>query len=134
MKESAEVRVVLDSSVPVYRQVVDQIRTLCVGGALVAGEKLPSVRKLAGNLGVHFNTIADAYRALAEEGWIAVEHGRGAVVLDRGKPAQPTSAVQGQHGSRLRHLIAELRGHGFDAKWIRGEVDVALSGTEERGR
>ena len=131
MKNAPEIRVILDSAVPVYRQVVDQIRTLCVAGNLAAGEKLPSVRKLAGNLGVHFNTIADAYRVLAEEGWIAVEHGRGAVVLDRSKPGQPTIALREAHGSRLRHLIAELRGHGFDAKWIRGEVDAALRGTEE---
>ena len=131
MKNAPQIRVTLDSGVPVYRQVVDQIRTLCVAGDLAAGEKLPSVRKLAGNLGVHFNTIADAYRVLAEEGWIAVEHGRGAVVLDRSKPSRPSGAVHAAHESRLRHLIAELRGHGFDAKWIRGEVDAALSGTEE---
>jgi GntR family transcriptional regulator len=128
MKDALTLHVVLDSPVPVYRQVVDQLRALCVDGRLEPGHKLPSVREMAGRLGVHFNTIADAYRVLAEEGWLAVEHGRGARVLDRRAPKLPAAAAQIAHGSRLRHLVAELRGLGMDADWIRREVNAALGG------
>jgi DNA-binding transcriptional regulator YhcF (GntR family) len=128
MESALELRVVLDSPVPVYRQVVDQIRTLCVESRLLPGERLPSVREIAGQLGVHFNTIADAYRSLADEGWLVIEHGRGARVRDRliPKPMRPADAVQ--QSDRLRHLIAELRGKGLDPEWIRAEVNAALGG------
>ncbi|MGO4879595.1 MAG: GntR family transcriptional regulator [Bryobacteraceae bacterium] len=49
------------------RQIVDHLRTLRVEGAVAPSDALPSVRRLAIDLGVHFNTIADAYRALAED-------------------------------------------------------------------
>jgi GntR family transcriptional regulator len=128
MSEDLEIRVLLGGAVPVYRQVVDQVRTMCVEGRLVAGERLPSIREMAGRLGVHSNTIADAYKVLAEEGWVVVEHGRGVRVKDRGERAPVTGDVAAAQGSRLRHLVAELRGLGLDEVWIRREVDAALGG------
>jgi DNA-binding transcriptional regulator YhcF (GntR family) len=128
MESALELRVTLESATPVYRQVVNQIRTLCVEGRLLPGERLPSVREIAGRLGVHFNTIADAYRALADEGWLNIEHGRGASVRDRLIPEPLTAELTAQHGNRLRHLVAELRGLGLDPEWIRAEVNSALGG------
>lgn len=123
-----QIRVVLDSPTPVYRQIVAQVRTFCVYGELKPGDKLPSVRRLAGMLGVHFNTVAEAYRTLAEEGWLAVKHGSGAVVSERCDPRPPGRAATMHHSSRLRHLVAELRGNGFAPEWIRREVESALEG------
>lgn len=125
---SPRIRIVLDSDVPVYRQIVDQLRTLCVEGTLGACEKLPSVRQLAMSLGVHFNTVAEAYRTLADEGWLAVRHGSGVVVCERDEPRQPTRAATTQYSSRLRHLIAELRANGFSPEWIRREIESDLEG------
>ena len=113
---------------PVYRQIVDQMRTLFVEGTLQAGQSLPSVRQLAASLGIHFNTVAEAYRTLADEGWLAVRQGRSVRVVERGAPRQPTRAAATQHGSRVRHLVAELRAHGFSAEWIRHEIETALEG------
>ncbi len=126
MPETLEIRVVLNEATPVYRQILNQLRSLCVEGRLPPGEKLPSVRDLARSLGVHFNTVAEAYRLLGEEGWLAVEHGRGARVADRQVPMTPTAATQAEQRSRLRHLIAELRAKGLDADWIRREVATVL--------
>ena len=66
-----------------YRQVADEIKALIAAGKLHEGEALPSVRQLAGDLGVNLNTIATAYRELQDEGLIAVRHGSGAVVTSR---------------------------------------------------
>jgi GntR family transcriptional regulator len=123
-----QLRVVLDSPVPVYRQIVDQIRAYCVQGFLAPGQQLPSVRELAGALGAHHNTVAEAYRTLADEGWLDVRHGRRVTVLDRAQPIQPPADAAGTSGLRLRSLIAELIAQGFDSSWIRSQVEAALKG------
>ena len=128
---SPQLRIVLDGPTPVYRQIVDQVRTLCVAGTLNPGHSLPSVRQLAASLGVHFNTVAEAYRTLADEGWVEVRQGRSVQVVERSGPRQPTRAASTQHSSRLRHLVAELRATGFSPDWIRREVDSALEGKSQ---
>ncbi len=69
MPPSAKIRIDLSSTVPAYRQIVDALRVLLVEGTLPPGSDLPSVRRLAMELGVHFNTVGEAYRTLADEGW-----------------------------------------------------------------
>jgi DNA-binding transcriptional regulator YhcF (GntR family) len=56
------------SGVPAIRQITDSLRVLLVERKLAPGVVLPSVRRLAMELGVHFNTVAEAYRELAGEG------------------------------------------------------------------
>ena len=68
---------------PLYQQIVDGIKALIAGGGLREGMALPSVRQLAGDLGVNLNTIAGAYRQLQAEGFLIVRHGAGAVVSSR---------------------------------------------------
>jgi GntR family transcriptional regulator len=126
VSDAPQIRIVLNSPTPVYRQIVDQVRAFCVGGELKPGQKLPSVRRLALSLGIHFNTVAEAYRTLAEEGWLAVKHGRGAIVCERREPRAPSRAAAAQQGSRLRYLVAELRASGLAPEWIRREVESAL--------
>jgi GntR family transcriptional regulator len=116
------ISVTLDSPVPAYRQVVDQVRMHLVSGALAPGDPLPSVRSLAAQLGVHFNTIADAYRELASEGWIDLAHGKRAVVLPRSR-RQLDTADSDNLRQRLRAIVAELRIKGVPARTI--ERDVA---------
>ena len=128
MSNGPLLRVVLDSPVPAYRQIVDQVRAHCVQGALAAGAVLPSVRQLAASLGVHHNTIAEAYRTLAEEGWVDVRHGRRVTVLDRAQPGRPPAEAAQISGLRLRHLIAELLAQGLDELWIRRQIEAALTG------
>jgi GntR family transcriptional regulator len=123
-----DIEVQLDSPTPVYRQIVDQVRTFCVSGSLLPGQQLPSVRQLASSLGVHFNTVAEAYRVLADDGWVAVKHGRGVHVCERVEPSKPSPSAMAAHGSRLRHLVAELRSQGFTSKWIRNEIESSLKG------
>ena len=69
-----------DDRRPIYQQVMDEIKALIAGGALLEGAHLPPVRQLAADLGVNLNTIAAAYRELQNEGLISVKHGSGAVV------------------------------------------------------
>ena len=86
---------------------MDGLRALLVGGAFAAGERLPTVRQVAVDLGVHHNTVAQAYRALADEGWLDLARGRGATVLDRAAPRHPGRDAQAGWRRRLAELVAQ---------------------------
>jgi DNA-binding transcriptional regulator YhcF (GntR family) len=121
MTSTPPLQIDLNASVPVNRQIVDQLRTLLVDGVLIAGAALPSVRRLAVDLGVHFNTVADAYRTLANEGWLEISHGRGVRIVDR---AMATADEDTYHvfQRRLRQLIAEARAQGIAVPRIADEL------------
>lgn len=108
------VQIDLDSTTPVNRQIVDQVRLQLVAGGMRPGDALPSVRRLATDLGVHFNTVADAYRTLAEEGWLDVSQGRAVRVRERAMPPASSETRQ-MFFRRLRQLVAEARGSGVPA-------------------
>jgi DNA-binding transcriptional regulator YhcF (GntR family) len=99
-------RIDLASPRPVYEQIVSGLRAVLVAGEFAPGEQLPTVRQLATDLGVHHNTVAESYRVLAEEGWLDLRRGRGAVVLDRHEPRPITPAKHG-FGQRLEELVAK---------------------------
>ena len=65
---------------PIYAQIIDGIREQILAGILLPGEKLPSVRELAGTLAINPNTIQRAYRSLELDGWIATVPGKGCFV------------------------------------------------------
>lgn len=73
-------RVDPESTVPVYEQIVDAVVEGILDGSLVPGVRLPTVRQLAGDLGVATNTVAKAYRQLETEGHVATLGRNGTVV------------------------------------------------------
>src|SRR5580698_9507653 len=108
------------SPVPLTRQIVDQLRIPLVDGSLKPGTALPPVRRLATDLAIHFNTVAEAYRQLATEGWLDLRHGRGAVVVERESPAASKREISG-YRQRLRELVSEMRAQGVPAARIAAE-------------
>lgn len=69
---------------PLYEQLRERLRRLVLSGALAEGERLPSVRELAGQLSINPNTIARAYRELEQEGYICSVPGKGSFVAALG--------------------------------------------------
>ena len=131
------IRIDLASSLPVYQQIADQIRAMLVAGLFQPGERLPTVRQVAVDLGLNHNTVAEAYRSLAEEGWLSLERGRGAVVMSRSTPAaNPKARVA--FANRLRDLVAQVRAAGVSPQAIRSEfeevADALLSRKRKSGR
>jgi GntR family transcriptional regulator len=112
MKATPVIRIDLGSPVPAYRQIVNALRALLVAGVFPVGEPLPTVRQLAVDLGVHHNTIAEAYRVLAEEGWLDLRRRHGAIVLDRSRP-RPSRDARPSLVQRLRELTAEAQAAGL---------------------
>lgn len=73
-------RIERGSAVPVSRQMADQIRALCLSGALQPGQQLPSVRQLARELAVNQNTVLRVYERLTAEQLLEMRHGEGTYV------------------------------------------------------
>lgn len=114
-------RIDLGSRVPAYEQIAGEMRALLVAGELRPGDALPPVRQLAMDLGVHHNTVAQAYRELAEEGWLDLRRGRGARVLQRSGPP-PSSKARETFSKQLRRLVAQAASSGVPPKVITREL------------
>ena len=93
------------SGTPLYFQIVDQVKYLIATGGLQPGERLPSIRQLAVDLGVNFNTVAHAYKELGREGVISTQLGLGSFVSD-----QPDQLPLAQ---RRRELLGSLFSQPF---------------------
>jgi GntR family transcriptional regulator len=75
------------SGLPIYTQIVNQVQAQVVSGILKHGDQLPTVRALAEELRVNFNTIARAYRILDEARIISTQQGRGTYITEIPPPA-----------------------------------------------
>ena len=82
-------------------------------------------------LGVHFNTVAEAYRELAAEGWLELRHGRGAVVLPRKtRPAESGTWI-GSFRDNLRSLVAQVRAEGALPQDVAAELEAMAKAVKE---
>src|SRR5271154_6676494 len=102
-----------ESHIPLYVQLRDQVRALVHSGELRSGDRIPASRELAGQLGVHRTTVANAYAELESEGLIRGHVGRGTFICANGNgskitPAPPT--LNGNGGIRWESLFADERG------------------------
>src|SRR5437588_10068218 len=96
-----EISIATGSTVPIYRQIVDQICRAVATGRLVAGEQVPSVRTLAEQLVVNPNTVARTYADLIRDGVLEAQKGKGVFVARRRRPVYTKT-------ERLRRLQATL--------------------------
>ena len=81
------------SGIPIYLQVVDRIKEMIADGHIKPGDQLPTVRALATELRVNFNTVARAYRILDEARVISTQQGRGTYILEM-PPPETTEAMR----------------------------------------
>lgn len=115
----------LEGASPIYQQIADQLRGAIARGALEEGEALPSVRELGGEIGVNLNTVARAYRILADEGLLELRHGASARVR-ASDPDQSAPVVDETDRKRLDDLISRWVLRGADRKAIKRTLDDAL--------
>jgi GntR family transcriptional regulator len=81
-----QIHISANDGVPIYLQIVNQVKYLVACGRLAPGEELPPIRALAEQLLVNPNTIARAYMELERDGIVAKRHGSGTYVSDAGSP------------------------------------------------
>ena len=118
--------------VPIYLQLMEQVKHAIETGALRPGEQLPGIRPLAEELVINPNTVAKAYRELEHEGVIELRHGAGAFVSaqsrDR-KSADRLRAVQ----PLVAGTVDKLRARGLTDEEIRRLFEAELAGLSRRG-
>ncbi len=101
--------------VPVYRQLMDQIKYYVASGTLKAGDQLPSIRELAKSLHVNPATVVKAYGELEHEGAIEMQHGKG-VFVTAGGSRMTRSEKERAVRELARHLAVEASQMGIDAE------------------
>ena len=104
------------SGVPLYLQLIEQVRHAIELGALTAGDQLPGIRKLARELVMNPNTVAKAYREMEHEGLIELRHGAGAFIA-AGVGGDAPAVKRGR--AAMRRTVAGLRELGLDDGTIR---------------
>lgn len=92
---------------PKYMQIVEQIRAFAAEGKLAPGMQLPSVRQLAGDLGINSNTVLTAYHALEAEEIILLRHGARGVIHPR--LLQRPAMLQAGDIAQIRALLVRVR-------------------------
>ena len=125
------IQIITGGKVPIYRQVVDQIRSAIGSGSLAVGDPLPSVRALATELIVNPNTIAKAYSALVNDGVIESQRGRGYFVIQR-REIFTKKERKLRLSEAINPFIAEAMTLGFDETEIIAEIQKHFSKLAKR--
>lgn len=118
-----------DDKRPLYQQIADGLKELIARGNLREGMMLPSVRQVAGDLGVNLNTIAVAYRQLQEEGLLRIRHGTGAVVSSR----RAREVAEEELRKPLRAAMTQLLLSGWSDREIAAAVRQELEWIHKKG-
>ncbi|MDB6040890.1 MAG: ytrA [Verrucomicrobiales bacterium] len=105
---NVRIHISTNDGVPIYLQVVNQVKYLVASGKLEPGEELPAIRVLASDLLVNPNTIARAYLELERAGVVVKRHGAGTYISDAGSPLARRERLKILH-DRIDALLAEAK-------------------------
>jgi len=120
------------SGVPIYLQLMEQVKHAIETGALRPGEQLPGIRPLAEELVINANTVAKAYRELEHEGVIELRHGAGAFVSANGRPRKTTEKLRAGQAV-VGDAVRRLRERGVTDEEIRRLFEAELAGVARTG-
>lgn len=112
------------SGVPVYLQLIEQVKHAIDVGALRAGDQLPAIRRVAEDLVINPNTVAKAYRDLEHDGVIELRQGAGAFVADKGSASRVAQVRRAQ--PVLEAAIDRLVAFGLTPDEIRRLFEAQL--------
>ena len=117
------------SGTPIYAQLRDQVVIGIAGGALRPGEALPSVRRLAADIGVHAHTVNKAYDMLRDEGYIVIDRRSGCRV----SPEIPgvDEVLEARLREQLLPIVAAAAGHGMEPARFQSLCEGIFRGLEE---
>ncbi|HLI95699.1 MAG TPA: GntR family transcriptional regulator [Candidatus Baltobacteraceae bacterium] len=115
------------SGVPIYLQIIEQIKRSVALGILVPGEQLPTVKQLALDLTVNPNTVARAYRDLEHDEVIETAPGRGSFVRANGSTQTARAAAADVAAESLLQAVREAKSIGLTASQVRALFETALA-------
>ena len=121
-----EIQIDFRSGQPIYIQIVEQIRRLVASGELKQGDQLPTVRQLATDLRVNFNTVARAYRLLDEARLISTQKGRGTYIWEQPSTETIQRLRQQEIESLTIRYLHEVQRMGFSPEEANQAITEAL--------
>lgn len=124
-------RIIAGEPMPLYLQIVHQLKQLIMTGELADGIQLPAVRPLATHLGVNPGTVMQAYRELANEGLTASMRGRGSVVRNLSGRSDDVMTRERVLDAEVSRLVVRARALGFDPAQTQQRVSAALLSSRE---
>jgi len=101
-----------NSGIPIYRQIIEQIRFAISQGRLEAGKQLPTVRQLAVDLAINPNTVVRAYRELEIEGVLAIQQGSGTFISLK-QPEIDQHEKERMLDQLITEMMARVSSYGF---------------------
>lgn len=119
------------SGTPIYIQIIEQIRDLVARGELKAGNQLPTVRQLATDLRINFNTVARAYRVLDEARLISTQQGRGTYIWEEPDEATVARLRSESLQGLTERFLAQARNMGYTPEETDKEVYHQLQAWRE---
>lgn len=124
------------SKLPIYAQIEEQIGALIAAGQLRPGEQLPTIRTLADDLQVNYNTVARAYLELDRDGIISTQRGRGTFVAEISDEEQRAAKRAEKLHAVVRSAIDEARRLGYEPREIARAFaeELVAWGKEVNGR
>jgi len=121
------------SGVPIYLQLMEQVKHAIETGALQAGDQLPGIRPLSEEMVMNPNTVAKAYRELAHEGVIELRHGAGAFVSPNARADRVADKLRAAQ-PLVAGTVDKLRARGLSEEEIRRLFEAELAASRKGGR
>jgi GntR family transcriptional regulator len=116
-------RIDFQSSIPIFEQIAEQLLENIENGGLEPGTQLPTVRQLAVELGINFNTVARAYRLLDQRSIITTQRGRGTFVLDPPKAKTSLNTKRKRIKELTQFYIRKATNLGFSPEEIKEQFE-----------
>jgi GntR family transcriptional regulator len=126
-----EITIDIDSTVPQFEQLIEQVKAAVTAGVLKPGDALPSIRQLANDLELNSKTVAKAYKLLVRDSVIEAKGYRGTYIHPKAK-ANCKFNVQDWTSRKLGETIAELREAGVTDSEIRNAFTGAINRAAEK--
>jgi len=126
-------RLDVQSGVPVYRQIIDQVTGGMASGVLKAGDQLPTVRQLAVDLAINPNTVVRAYSELEIRGVLETQQGTG-TFISRQKIKRDEVERQRRLNQLVSEFIARAGAMGFTVQELLGQLHDLQTDQQRKGR
>ena len=119
------------SGQPIYMQIAEQIQQKVVTGELQPGDQLPTVRQMATDLRVNFNTVARAYRLLDQLGMISTQLGRGTYIWEAPAPEAARRLRMEALESATRRYLNYAQRHGYTPEEAQATFEAQMAAWRE---
>jgi GntR family transcriptional regulator len=118
------------SGIPIYVQIMDQVKHLLATGVLQPGRQLPTIRELAVDLTVNLHTVAHAYAELEREGFLTIQRGRGTFISEQYRNHE----LEDLRSQKLQLLVESMFAEALQLGYEPDEVAQSLIAQVEEWR